>query len=190
MLWRDRKVLLALGATAAMGVLFGMLLAVLTGGGGGSPQTGPAANTTTASPTESEPDETSEPPTAPPSDLRNPDYGFITAVESTDGLPVLSFDRVDFFTGEEARQRWEDQGGEPLDYFISNVNKRLRERVVSADVTVIGSQRLTGDPAEQEIDQQQLYDYINSGEGDDMLITLRYDPQSGEVTEIKEIYLP
>jgi len=186
MFWRDRRVLLALGATAVMGLLFGMILAMLTSGGDGSPQAGPAANTGTANPSESA---NSAPASPPPTDLRNPDYGYVTAVRTGDQT-VLVFDRVDFLTGEEARQRWEDDGAEPLDYYISNVNTRLRDRVVAADVKVFGSQRLTGAPPEQEIEPDQLYDYVNGGDGTDMLITLRYNEQTGEVVEIKEVYLP
>jgi hypothetical protein len=190
MLWRDRKVLLALGATAAMGLLFGMLLATLTRGGDESPRTGQAANTTSAEPSESESAESSPPASEPPSDLRDPDYGFLIAVATQGGQQVLQFDRADFLTGEEARQKYEDEGREPLDYYISNVNKRIRERVVAADVTVFGSQRLTGSPPEQEISAEQLYDYVNGGEGKDMLVKMRYDRGTGEVIEITEVYLP
>ena len=187
MFWRDRRVLLALGATAVMGLLFGMILATLTSGGDGS-QAGPAANTGTANPSESEP-ASSAPASPRPTDLRNPDYGYVTAVRTGDQT-VLVFDRVDFLTGEEARQKWEEEGGEPLEYYISNVNKRLRDRVVAADVKVFGSQRLTGAPPEQEIDADQLYGYVNDGDGADMLVTLRYNQRTGEVVEIKEVYLP
>lgn len=183
MFWRDRRVLLALGATAVMGLLFGMILAMLTSGGDGSPQAGPAANTDTTSPSES----ASASPR--PTDLRDPDYGYLAEVR-TGGQTVLVFDRVDFLTGEEAKRKWEEEGREPLDYYISNVNTRLRDRVVAADVKVFGSQRLAGAPPEQEIDADQLYDYVNSGDGTDMLVTLRYNKKTGEVVEIKEVYLP
>src|SRR5262245_18317271 len=184
MFWRDRRVLLALGATAVMGLLFGMILAMLTSGGDdGSSQAGPAANTATTSSSKSA-------PASPlPTDLRDPDYGYLSEVRTGD-RPVLVFDRVTFLTGEEAKQKWEEEGREPLDYYISNVNTRLRDRVVAADVKVFGSQRLTGAPPEQEIDADQLYDYVNSGDGTDMLVTLRYNQQTGEVVEIKEVYLP
>lgn len=189
MFWRDRRVLLALGATAAMGLLFGMVLATLTSGGDGSSQAGQATDTGTANPSESEPAGSSAPASPPPTDLRNPDYGYLTEVR-TGNHTVLVFDRADFLTGEEARQRWEEDGKEPLDYYISNVNQRLRERVVAADVKVFGSQRLTGAPPEQEIEADQLYGYVNSGDGTDMLVMLRYNKETGEVTEIKEVYLP
>ncbi|HEX2498843.1 MAG TPA: hypothetical protein VHO00_08570 [Actinomycetes bacterium] len=189
MFWRDRRVLLALGATAVMGLLFGMILATLTSGGDGSSQAGQAVNTGTSNPSESESAASSAPASPPPTDLRNPDYGYLTVVRTGDQT-VLVFDRVDFLTGEEARQRWEEDGGEPLDYYISNVNKRLRDRVVAADVKVFGSQRLTGAPPEQEIEPDQLFGYVNSGDGTDMLVRLRYNKETGEVIEIKEVYLP
>lgn len=189
MFWRDRRVLLALGATAVMGLLFGMILATLTSGGDGSSQAGQVVNTGTSNPSESESAASSAPASPPPTDLRNPDYGYLTVVRTGDQT-VLVFDRVDFLTGEEARQRWEEDGGEPLDYYISNVNKRLRDRVVAADVKVFGSQRLTGAPPEQEIEPDQLFGYVNSGDGTDMLVRLRYNKETGEVIEIKEVYLP
>jgi hypothetical protein len=189
MFWRDRRVLLALGATAVMGLLFGMILATLTGGGDGPSQAGQAANTGAANPSESGPAGSSAPASPRPTDLRNPDYGYLTEVRTGDQT-VLVFDRVDFLTGEEARQKWEEEGGEPLDYYISNVNQRLRDRVVAADVKVFGSQRLTGAPPEQEIQADQLYGYVNSGDGTNMLVKLRYNQETGEVIEIKEVYLP
>lgn len=190
MLWRDRKVLLALGATAVMGLLFGMLLATLTSGSEGSPPAGQAANTTGSNPSESEPGQTSAPASPRPTDLRDLDYGYLTEVRTGGDQPVLRFDRVDFLIGEEATEKCQEENGEPCDYYVSNVNQRIRERVVSADVKVFGSQRLTGSPEEKEIAADQLYDYVNDGEGTNMLITLRYDQDTGEVTEIKEVYLP
>jgi hypothetical protein len=55
---------------------------------------------------------------------------------------------------------------------------------------VFGSQRLTGAPPEQEIEPDQLFGYVNSGDGTDMLVRLRYNKATGEVIEIKEVYLP
>lgn len=190
-MWRDRKVLLALGATAAMGLLFGMILATVAGGGNGrTSQAGNTATGTVSSPAGTSPGATTEPGTPAPTDLRDLDYGYLSEVRTEDGKKVLAFDRADFFTGDEAKRRWEAEGKEPLDYYISNVNKRLRDRPVSPDVKVLGSQRLIGQPGPQEIDPERLYDYVDGGAAEGMLITLKYNKQTGEVIEIAEVYLP
>ena len=191
--WRDRRILVALGAAAAAGLIFGMLLGMLGGNGGGtgqaaevSPQPSSApATSKTATPT------ASSVPNVDPTDYPDNDFGFLRDIKTQSGHTVLVFDRAILLTGDAARAEAEKQGIELTnDYLITNDNTRLRDRVVAAKATATGSQILTGQPAPTPIDPQKVYDYVGSHRDPPLPVYLRYDKTTGEVTKIEEVYFP
>lgn len=192
--WRDRRILFALGAAAAAGLLFGMLLGVFAGdsdGGTGQaaelsqqPSSAPATSKT-ATPT------ASPLPTVDPTDYPDNDFGFLRDIKTDSGHTVLVFDRAILLTGDAAREEAEKQGIELTnDYLITNDNTRLRDRVVAAKVTASGSQILTGQVASTPIDPQKVFDYVGSHREPPLPVYLRYDNATGAVTKIEEVYFP
>lgn len=192
--WRDRRIYFALGAAAAAGLVFGMLLGVFGGNGGDS--TGQAAEQSQQPPSESATPTTATPtastvPTVNPTDYPDNDFGFLRAIKNESGHTVLVFDRAILLTGDAAKAEAEKQGIELTnDYLITNDNKRLRDRVVAAKVTATGSQILTGQPAPTTIDPQQVFNYVGSHREPPLPVYLRYDKATGEVTKIEEVYFP
>jgi hypothetical protein len=192
--WRDRRIFFALGAAAAAGLVFGMLLGVFDGNGGNP--TGEAATQSqqpSSEPTTSKA-ATSTPSTVPtinPTDYPDNDFGFLRDIRNEDGHTVLVFDRAILLTGDAAKAEAEKQGIELTnDYLITNDNKRLRDRVVATKVTATGSQILTGQLAPTTIDPQKVFDYVGSHREPPLPVYLRYDRTTGEVTKIEEVYFP
>jgi hypothetical protein len=192
--WRDRRILFALGAAAAAGLVFGMLLGVFDDNGGGStgqaaeqsthPSSGPATSGT-ATPT------ASAAPTINPTDYPDNDFGFLRDIKNESGNKVLVFDRAILLTGDAAKEEAKKQGIRLTDdYLITNDNKRLRDRVVAAKVTATGSQILTGHPTPTTIDPQKVFDYVGSHREPPLPVYLRYDKTTGEVIKIEEVYFP
>lgn len=193
--WGDRRIFVALGAAAAAGLVFGMLLGVL-GGGDGDGNSSRAVEQ--SQPTQTTPAESAEPtstassrPTINSADYPEDDFGFLRDVKREDGRTVLVFDRAILLTGDAARREAEKRHITlDNDYLITNDNKRLRDRVVAASVTATGSQILTGHPASTAVDPQLVYDYVRSHREPPLPVYLRYDGTTGEVTKIEEVYFP
>jgi hypothetical protein len=190
--WRDRRILFALGAAAAAGLVFGMLLGVFDDNGGGS--TGQAAEQSPSSAPATSETATSTASTVPtinPTDYPDNDFGFLRDLKNESGHTVLVFDRAILLTGDAAKEEARKQGIELTnDYLITNDNKRLRDRVVAAKVTATGSQILTGQPNPTTIDPQKVFDYVGSHREPPLPVYLRYDKTTGEVTKIEEVYFP
>jgi hypothetical protein len=190
--WRDRRILFALGAAAAAGLVFGMLLGVFDDNGGGS--TGQAAEQSPSSAPATSQTATSTASTVPtinPADYPDNDFGFLRDIKNENGHTVLVFDRAILLTGDAAKEEARKQGIELTnDYLITNDNKRLRDRVVAAKVTATGSQILTGQPNPTTIDPQKVFDYVGSHHEPPLPVYLRYDKTTGEVTKIEEVYFP
>jgi hypothetical protein len=191
--WRDRRIFFALGAAAAAGLVFGMLLGVFSDNGGGSSGQAAQSQQPTSEPATSE---TSTPTpstvaTINPADYPDNDFGFLRDIKTGNGHTVLVFDRAILLTGDAAKEEAKKQGIELTnDYLITNDNKRLRDRVVAAKVTATGSQILTGQPNPTTIDPQKVFDYVGSHREPPLPVYLRYDKTTGEVTKIEEVYFP
>jgi hypothetical protein len=193
--WRDRRIFVALGAAAAAGLVFGMLLGVLRGGDGDGSSSRAAEQN---QPTQTTPSESAEPtstassrPTIDSADYPENDFGFLRDLRSEDGRTVLVFDRAILLTGDAAQREAEKRHITlDNDYLITNDNKRLRDRVVAANVTATGSQILTGHPASTTIDPQLVYDYVRSHREPPLPVHLRYDRTTGQVIKIEEVYFP
>jgi hypothetical protein len=190
--WRDRRIWIALGLAAASGLVFGMLLDVLGGGGGGAGPTGAVEQTQPASePSDSDEPGPTESTTPSPTSTEYPDndFGYLTGIEEEDGHTVLVFDRATLLTGEAAREEAERRGQEANnDYFITNDNRRLRDRVVAGNATATGSQILTGQPQPTPVSLQQVYDFVRAHPGQ-LAVYLHYDDDN-EVVKIDEVYFP
>jgi hypothetical protein len=125
-----------------------------------------AATTTTTAPvttsvpstettTTSEPSTTTTTEALSSAETRLPDgtikgMGFIDRVWEAGGVRYLSIDYAEFLTGEEARQAAIEAGyiqpdeDLPNDYFIRNVNTKLREFTVSPSVAITTATRVGG----------------------------------------------
>lgn len=193
-----RVILVAIGAAAVGGLLFGMMLGLFSparenappvagsGGTSGSPAAG------SAEPSESPDDSETETESAEATceDRPDDDFGFIQDVEQDDDETILVFDRSILYTGERAREEAQRRGNEYNgSYYIVNDNTRLRERAVSDDVTATGSVMLTGDTGPTDISPDDVYDFVRAHRGQ-LPVYLRYDPESCDVLRIEEVYLP
>ena len=101
------------------------------GGAGGAPATTAAPAPTAATPTTSEP--------VVLADGRHPVY--LKTVDP--GRPTITFDLIQFFTGEAAAKAAAEDGEEsppPNDYYVRNVNPKLRTLPVRADATITANQ--------------------------------------------------
>src|SRR5262245_31221344 len=191
--WRDRRILFALGAAAAAGLVFGMLLGVLGDNGGGTGQAADLSHQPSSAPATSKTatSTASSVPTVDPTDYPDNDFGFLRDIKTQSGHTVLVFDRAILLTGDAARAEAEKQGIKLTnDYLITNDNTRLRDRVVASKVTATGSQILTGQPAPTSIDPQKVFDYVGSHREPPLPVYLRYDKTTGEAIKVEEGYFP
>jgi hypothetical protein len=127
-------------------------------------------------------------------------FGYIRSVDA--GLRTLQFDLADFLEGDAAdRAAVEDGVVDPgqhveNDYYIRNVNKRLRTLPYPADVSI----RVVGDPP--DLVDGTLDDFI-AGFANDEVVPFGGGPtyrgshtqywltvKGGAVSMIEELYLP
>jgi hypothetical protein len=112
---------------------------------------------------------------------------------------TLTVDVIQFLTGQAAVDAYQadhpdDAGGPPNDYYILNVNPRLRTLPVAAEVEVALVMLHLGEGAELKPSSwERLLDDLAGGPSDHDLIS--YNPfwltlDSGVVTRIEEQYLP
>jgi hypothetical protein len=112
---------------------------------------------------------------------------------------TLTVDVIQFLTGQAARDAYQDdypddRGGPPNDYYILNVNSRLRTLPVAADVEVELVLLHLGEGADLKPSSwERLLDDLAGAPSDQDLIS--YSPfwltlDDGVVTRIEEQYLP
>jgi hypothetical protein len=209
-----RKVAIGAGAVlaaVALGVGVGVLAAqVGDGDSTAAPSVEPTAAPTTTAPSTARPATTSPAPRSPtPTPTRTSDVpasgtdmGYFRAArtDSPSGeersAVVLSFDRVQFLTGEEAEREAKKRDEEaPNDYYVVNDNTRLREVRVRRDAVVTGDTSFNswaGDRNQQGQRRrtlQELVDFVATQQGQETLFDLRYD-RDGFVIAVTERYLP
>jgi hypothetical protein len=170
--------------------LLTLLAAAALGGCGGSEQPGgaggAAATTAAPAPTVSAPT-TSEPVVL--ADGRHPVY--LKRVDP-DGR-TITFDLIQFFTGDAATKAAAEDGEEsppPNDYYIRNVNPRLRTLPVAADapitVNVLAAQSTGSATKDVSVTLAKLASYFpNSGTPPFWIMV-----EQGQVTRIAQQYLP
>jgi hypothetical protein len=169
--------------------LLTLLAAAALGGCGGSEQPGgggTTATTATPAPTVRVPT-TSEPVVL--ADGRHPVY--LKTVDPD--RQTITFDLIQFFTGDAATKAAAEDGKEsppPNDYYIRNVNPRLRTLPVAADapitVNVLAAQSTGSATKDVSVTLAKLASYFPNSGKPPFWITV----EQGRVTRIAEQYLP
>jgi hypothetical protein len=150
-------------------------------GAGGAPATTAAPAPTAATPTTSEP--------VALADGRHPAY--LKTVDPD--RPTITFDLIQFFTGEAATKAAAEDGEEsppPNDYYIRNVNSRLRTLPVRSDapitVNVLAAQSTGSSTKDVTVTLDELASYFPNSGTAPFWITVA----QGQVTKIAQQFLP
>ncbi|HEU4899174.1 MAG TPA: hypothetical protein VFX88_16660 [Actinomycetota bacterium] len=167
-----------------------VLVVVLSGCGGDSGESGAgggaAATTAAPTPTPATP-ATTEP--AVLADGRHPVY--LKTVDASGR--TITFDLIQFFMGDAATKAAAEDGEEsppPNDYYIRNVNPRLRTLPVEAGapitVNVLASQETGSATKNVSVDLDKLASYFPNSGTPPFWITVA----GGQVTRMEQQYLP
>ena len=166
-----------------------LLLAAAVGGCGSeepSGAEGPRA-TSAAPPSTAAAPATSEPVVL--ADGRHPVY--LKTVDPD--RPTITFDLIQFFTGEAATKAAAEDGEEsppPNDYYIRNVNSRLRTLPVRSDapitVNVLAAQSTGSSTKDVSVTLDELASYFPNSGTAPFWITV----EQGQVTKIAQQFLP
>jgi hypothetical protein len=165
-----------------------LMTAALSGCGGDEQPGGGTPATTVAPATTSAPaPATTEP--AVLADGRHPAY--IRSVDA--GGQTVTFDLIQFFTGEAANKAAAEDGEEsppPNDYYIRNVNSRLRTLPVRAGapitVNVLAAQATGSSTKDVSVTLEKLASYFPNSGTPPFWITVEQD----QVTKMAQQYLP
>lgn len=151
------------------------------GGTGGTPATTAAPASTAATPTTGEP--------VVLADGRHPVY--LKTVDPD--RPTITFDLIQFFTGEAATKAAAEDGEEsppPNDYYIRNVNSRLRTLPVRSDapitVNVLAAGSTGSSTKDVSVTLDELASYFPNSGTAPFWITV----EQGQVTKIAQQFLP
>jgi hypothetical protein len=165
-----------------------LLTAALSGCGGDDQPGGGTPATTVAPATTSAP----APPTTEPAvlaDGRHPVY--LKTVDAA--RQAITFDLIQFFTGDAAAKAAAEDGEEsppPNDYYIRNVNPRLRTLPVKAGapitVNVLAAQSTGSSTKDVSVTLEKLATYFPNSGTPPFWITVEQD----QVTEMAQQYLP
>jgi hypothetical protein len=150
-------------------------------GTGGAPATTAAPASTAATPTTREP--------VVLADGRHPVY--LKTVDPD--RPTITFDLIQFFTGEAATKAAAEDGEEsppPNDYYIRNVNSRLRTLPVRSDapitVNVLAAPSTGSSTKDVSVTLDELASYFPNSGTAPFWITV----EQGQVTKIAQQFLP
>jgi hypothetical protein len=166
-----------------------VLVVVLSGCGGGSGESGggEAAATTAAPTTAAAAPATTEP--AVLADGRHPVY--IKTVDASG--QTITFDLIQFFLGDAATKAAAEDGEEsppPNDYYIRNVNPRLRTLPVRAGapitVNVLAAQETGSSTKDVPVTLDKLAGYFPNSGTPPFWITV----SQGQVTRMAQQFLP
>ncbi len=127
--------------------------------------------------------------------------GYLIAVDVAGNPPTLVFDLVQWFTGEEANQAAAEDGEEspvPNDYYIRNVNPRLRILEIYPGATVSSAWWTVdqgGEIGQYPITLEDLSDIVAGAYDGTARENSRHDPwwltsARGVIVSIDEQYLP
>jgi hypothetical protein len=173
-------------ATAAV---LALLVAMALGGCGGSDEPaarGGGAAATTGAPKPGSPATTEQ---AVLEDGRHP--VFIKTVDP--GRRTVTFDLIQWFTGEAATRAAAEDGEEsppPNDYYIRNVNSRLRTLPVAADapitVNLLAAQSTGNATKDVSVTLDELAGYFPNRDTGPFWLTVG----GGQVTRIAQQYVP
>jgi len=167
-----------------------LLMAAAVGGCGDSEESGGAGGapaTTAAPPSSAAGPATSEPVVL--ADGRHPVY--LKTVDAD--RPTITFDLIQFFTGEAATKAAAEDGQEsppPNDYYIRNVNSRLRTLPVRSDapitVNVLAAQSTGSSTKDVSVTLDKLASYFPNSGTAPFWITV----EQGQVARIAQQFLP
>jgi hypothetical protein len=150
-------------------------------GGGGAPATTAPPPSTAATPTTGEP--------VVLADGRHPVY--LKTVDP--GQSTITFDLIQFFTGEAATKAAAEDGEEsppPNDYYIRNVNSRLRTLPVRSDapitVNVLAAPSTGSSTKDVSVTLDELAGYFPNSGTAPFWITV----EQGQVTKMAQQFLP
>ena len=180
-------------AAATLALVLGLVLAVGCGDDdesttdttGATTTSTPAGSTTTASG-----DGPSTTALEPPNDLLadGDHFGFITTLVVGDETVTGQFDLAQLLTGDEAHAAALQAGEEPMDFFVSNINPKLRPIQVApgAQVLVVD---YVGDCCEAK--STTIVDFVADRDADGEERTpVHLTVTGGIVTAITEQYFP
>ena len=126
---------------------------------------------------------------APPADGRHPVY--LKTVDP--GRQTITFDLIQFFAGEAATKAAAEDGQEsppPNDYYIRNVNPRLRTLPVRSDapitVNVLAAQSTGSSTKDVSVTLDELASYFPNSGTAPFWITV----EQGQVTKAAQQFLP
>ena len=167
-----------------------LLMAAAVGGCGSSEEPGGAGGapaTTAAPPSSAAGTATSEPVVL--ADGRHPVY--LKTVDPD--RPTITFDLIQFFTGEAATKAAAEDGQEsppPNDYYIRNVNSRLRTLPVASGapitVNVLAAQSTGSSAKDVSVTLDELAGYFPNSGTAPFWITV----EQGQVAKIAQQFLP
>jgi hypothetical protein len=171
-------------------VLVTLLMTAVLGGCSSSEETGEAggATATTAAPASTAGGPTTSEPVVL-ADGRHP--AFLKRVDP--GRRTITFDLVQFYTGDAATRAAAEDGKEsppPNDYYIRNVNRKLRTLPVRADapitVNVLAAQSTGGATKDVSVTLAKLATWFPNAGTPPFWITV----EQGQVAKIAQQYLP
>jgi hypothetical protein len=115
-------------------------------------------------------------------------YAFIKSIDLA--TRKVTYDQADFLTGEAAKKAQKAaKVEEVLDYYVRNVNPRLRTAVVAPDVVALGSIVLTQKVEPSPVTLEQIAALAAKEKPSSTGFWLTIDGK-GQVTKIEEQYLP
>jgi hypothetical protein len=165
-----------------------LMTATVGGCGSGEPSGTGGASATTAAPAPTAATSTTSEPVVL-ADGRHPVY--LKTVDPD--RPTITFDLIQFFTGEAATKAAAEDGEEsppPNDYYIRNVNSRLRTLPVRSDasitVNVLAAQSTGSSTKDVSVTLDELASYFPNSGTAPFWITV----EQGQVTKIAQQFLP
>jgi hypothetical protein len=169
-------------------VLIALMTATIGGCGSGEPSGAGGAPATTAAPAPTAATPTTSEPVVL-ADGRHPVY--LKTVDPD--RPTITFDLIQFFTGEAATKAAAEDGEEsppPNDYYIRNVNSRLRTLPVRSEapitVNVLAAQSTGSSTKDVSVTLDELASYFPNSGTAPFWITV----EQGQVTKIAQQFLP
>lgn len=151
-----------------------------------APAASSAAASTKAAPSSSAPGK-SPAPTNPPINAGRV-FAFLKSVDL--GKRTITYDEAQFFTGAAAKKAAADDNRElDTDYYIRNINKRLRTLPVSPGAAILGSIAMSGQVAPKVVTLETLAAFVGTEQGQEtgFWVTIK---DTKTVTRVQEQYLP
>ena len=135
--------------------------------------------------------------TVAPGIAREPDgryFGYIGSIALDHSPPTLTIDFADFLTGPEAEEAALAAGDEVLDYYVRNVNPKLRTLEISPDVRVTletWDRHNIPDPKRVDIDLlARIFERPKPWEGNVVANGYWLTIEDGAIATLREQYVP